>query len=79
MDPPLTPITGSGLLTVVPPVFVPGVGHQPIGRSTLRAPAQDLDRMASQELVRVLLVHTFTSKEATEKHSANNSSMIVCV
>lgn len=61
-----------GMLTLVAPVGVPGVGHQPVGRPALRAPAQDLDSVTPQEFVGGLLVDTFMLDRAREQHSAKN-------
>lgn len=45
------------LLTVIPPVGVPGVGSQPVGGPIFDPPAQDPDRMASDLLPGHVLVH----------------------
>ena len=34
--------------TVISPISIPAVGHQPVGRAVLGAPTQDLDGMATQ-------------------------------
>ena len=42
---------------LVAPVVVPGVGHQPVGRVLLHAPAQQSDGVAPQGLAAGVLVH----------------------
>lgn len=45
------------LLTVIPPVGVPGVSSQPVGGPVFDPPAQDPDRVASDLLPGHVLVH----------------------
>lgn len=51
------------VLTVVAPVGVPGVGHQPVRRSLLFSPAQDLHGMAAQFGPGHMLVNAWEIKQ----------------
>lgn len=53
-------------LTLISPVGVPGVGHQPVVLSLLCSPPHDLDGVTSQRLACGVLVHSY--KETRTKY-----------